>query len=48
MAFVVGNEGNGMNPEVLAKCDDIGYIPINTIESLNVAIAGSIMMYHFK
>ncbi|MBS5371487.1 MAG: RNA methyltransferase, partial [Coprobacillus cateniformis] len=48
MAFVVGNEGNGMNPEVLAKCDDIGYIPINTIESLNVAIAGGIMMYHFK
>ena len=49
MAFVVGNEGNGMNPEVLAKCDDIGYIPINTIESFKMfAIAGSIMMYHFK
>lgn len=48
MAFVVGNEGNGMNKEILAICDEIGYIPIDMIESLNVAVAGSIMMYHFK
>lgn len=48
MAFIVGNEGNGMNKDILQKCDYVGYIPINTIESLNVAIAGSIMMYHFK
>ncbi len=48
MAYIVGNEGNGMNPEILALCDEIGYIEIEKIESLNVAIAGSIMMYHFK
>ena len=48
MAFIVGNEGNGMNKDILQECDYVGYIPINTIESLNVAIAGSIMMYHFK
>lgn len=48
MAIVVGNEGNGMNKEILAMCDKIGYIPIDMIESLNVAVAGSIMMYHFK
>ena len=48
MAFVVGNEGNGMNKDILEECDYVGYIPINTIESLNVAIAGSIMMYYFK
>ena len=48
MAFIVGNEGNGMNKDILEECDYVGYIPINTIESLNVAIAGSIMMYHFK
>ena len=48
MAFIVGNEGNGMNKDILLKCDNIGYIPIDTIESLNVAIAGSIMMYHFR
>ena len=29
-------------------CDQIAYIPITTIESLNVAVAGSIMMYHFQ
>ena len=48
MAFIVGNEGNGINKDILQECDYVGYIPINTIESLNVAIAGSIMMYHFK
>lgn len=48
MAFIVGNEGNCMNKDILQECDYVGYIPINTIESLNVAIAGSIMMYHFK
>lgn len=47
MACIVGNEGNGMHKEILLLCDEIGYIPIQTIESLNVAIAGSIMMYHF-
>ena len=48
MAFIVGNEGNGMNQNILDKCDYIGYIPIQTIESLNVAIAGSVLMYHFS
>lgn len=48
MAFIVGNEGKGMNQNILDKCDYIGYIPIQTIESLNVAIAGSILMYHFS
>src|SRR5699024_2272543 len=48
MAFIVGNEGNGMNQNILDKCDYIGYIPIQTIESLNVAIAGSILMYYFS
>ena len=48
MAFIVGNEGNGMNQNILDKCDYISYIPIQTIESLNVAIAGSILMYHFS
>lgn len=48
MAMIVGNEGNGMHQEILSMCDAIGYIPIETMESLNVAIAGSIMMYHFN
>lgn len=48
MAFIVGNEGSGINKDILSKCNQIGYIPIKTIESLNAAIAGSIMMYYFK
>lgn len=48
MAYVVGNEGNGMRQEIIDLCDGLAYIPITTMESLNVAIAGSIMMYHFK
>lgn len=48
MAFILGNEGNGMTPRILSLCDQVAYIPISTIESLNVAVAGSIMMYHFR
>ena len=48
MASVLGNEGNGMEKEIIDICDQIAYIPITTIESLNVAVAGSIMMYHFQ
>ena len=48
MAYIVGNEGSGMREEIKKLCDALAYIPITTIESLNVAIAGSIMMYQFK
>lgn len=48
VAYVLGNEGNGMEKEIIDICDQIAYIPITTIESLNVAVAGSIMMYHFQ
>lgn len=48
MAFVLGNEGNGMSPKIIDICDGIGFIEIETMESLNVAIAGCILMYHFK
>ncbi|MFV0396253.1 MAG: TrmH family RNA methyltransferase [Coprobacillaceae bacterium] len=48
MAYIVGNEGNGMRKEIMSICDHLAYIPISNIESLNVAVAGSIMMYYFK
>lgn len=48
MAYIVGNEGNGMRKEIMDLCDTLAYIPITTMESLNVAIAGSIMMFYFK
>ena len=47
MAFVLGNEGQGVCQAVLDACDHTLYIPIQGIESLNVAIAGAIVMYHF-
>lgn len=48
MAFVMGNEGQGVSDEVLSLCEGNIYIPIQSIESLNVGIASAIMMYHFK
>lgn len=48
MAFVMGNEGQGVSQEVLDVCDERLYIPIQSIESLNVAIASAITMYHFR
>ena len=45
VAVVVGNEGNGISDEMLALCDEVVSIPMaNKVESLNVGIAGSIVM----
>ena len=44
-ALIVGNEGNGISNEVLELCDYL-YIPMNKdCESLNVAIATSIILF---
>lgn len=48
MAFVMGNEGQGVSQDILALCDHLVYIPIQSIESLNVAVAAAITMYHFS
>ena len=46
LAFIVGNEGNGVRKEILNLCDEYIYIPMNDkCESLNVAIATSIILY---
>lgn len=43
IAIIVGNEGNGVNPKILAACDLC--VKINTrIESLNVAVATGIIL----
>lgn len=48
VALVMGNEGNGISKDVLQSCTQSVYIPIlGQAESLNVAIAASVMMYHF-
>lgn len=47
-AIVLGNEGNGINPKLYKHFDDIVNIKINKeCESLNVAVAASIIMHNF-
>ena len=46
LAIVIGNEGQGMSEDVKKLCDSLVNIPMaSTCESLNAAIAGSILMY---
>lgn len=45
-AFILGNEGNGVSKEVEELVDKNIYIDINdSCESLNVGVAGAIIMY---
>ena len=48
MAVILGNEGNGISKEVDDLLLDNIYIPMENTESLNVAIAGSIIMYKLR
>jgi 23S rRNA (guanosine2251-2'-O)-methyltransferase len=46
LALVVGNEGEGMRPLVRKHCDVLASLPMQgKIESLNAAVAGSILLY---
>lgn len=46
-ALVMGNEGNGMTDEILGQTSKNLYIPMGgRAESLNVAIAAGILMFH--
>ncbi len=48
-AIVMGNEGNGVRKDIAELCNEAIYIPMNdTCESLNVAIATSIILYEFS
>jgi RNA methyltransferase, TrmH family len=48
-AVMVGNEGNGVNKELLASTSANLYIPIyGKSESLNVAVATGILLYYLK
>jgi 23S rRNA (guanosine2251-2'-O)-methyltransferase len=46
LAVVVGSEGEGIRPLVRQKCDFMLKLPMHgKIESLNAAVAGSIVLY---
>lgn len=48
-ALLVGNEGNGVSKELLDMTDQNLHIPIyGKAESLNVAVASAIFMYHLR
>ena len=48
LGIILGNEGNGISKEVDDLLLDNIYIPMDNTESLNVAIAGSIIMYNLR
>ncbi|MGG4042198.1 TrmH family RNA methyltransferase [Bacillus smithii] len=48
-AVLVGNEGSGVSQELLSLTDHNVYVPIyGKSESLNVAVAAGILLYHFQ
>jgi TrmH family RNA methyltransferase len=47
-AVVIGSEGAGLSPQVNALCDKKVYIPIKNAESLNAAVAASIIIYEMQ
>ena len=47
-AFMVGNEGEGLSPKQMEMCDKLIYVPQHgTAVSLNVNVAGAIVLHHF-
>ncbi len=45
-ALLIGNEGAGLSPEILAQADERVTIPCpGPVESLNAAVAGSLLLY---
>ncbi len=48
-AFLIGNEGNGLTPELASLADAYIRIPMEgNVESLNAAIAAALLMYEVK
>ena len=48
IALVLGNEGSGISQELDRILSKNIYIPMNSTESLNVSVAGSIIMYFLR
>ncbi|MFY7842503.1 MAG: TrmH family RNA methyltransferase [Rhabdochlamydiaceae bacterium] len=48
LALVLGHEGHGVNKEVTSSFEKISIAMSEKTESLNVAIAGAIMMYELR
>ena len=46
--LVLGNEGQGVKKENIAIADRVVKIEMGNIDSLNVAVAGGILLNHFR
>ena len=44
--YLLGAEDTGLPPHVLAACQSVVYIEAARTDSYNVAVAGSLVMYH--
>ena len=46
VGVIIGNEGNGVSPELISACDKALTLPMSgEVESLNAGVAGSIIMF---
>ncbi|MGM9814406.1 MAG: TrmH family RNA methyltransferase [Candidatus Enteromonas sp.] len=48
LALILGNEGQGMKEELRNECSFLLLIRMEAMESLNVGIAGGILMHHLS
>jgi TrmH family RNA methyltransferase len=48
LALAVGNEGSGLTVECRHRADHLVRLPIDGVESLNVAVAASILLYELR
>ena len=49
IALIIGNEGQGIDKNLRVVADKIVAIPMqNNVESLNVGVAGAILMWELK
>ena len=49
VCVVIGSEGQGLRQETMEACDAAVRIPMtDRVESLNAAVAGSVLLWHFR
>lgn len=45
---IIGNEGHGVDPQVIAQCDGVIKIPMQAVtESLNASVAASVLLWEY-
>lgn len=48
IALILGNEGHGISDDIKSLANDFVTIETNHVESLNVSVAGAILMYEWR